>query len=479
MSRTILGGWTRCREAFRRKPGPDRLRQRLLPAFERSARWEQRFKWGIFAATLLVLAGIVVLTPPGRYVSSRTSRRLNWAALGFLGIEPPRAEIDADLAEQRRRGIEATRRTYRDFFKYDARPGLRHILTAARMGPDEVLLRWANIDWTIVFSPLVFEADNHGRAYRMRPNVRSFWLQDHVMTRGLTSFFFLPDTPEVRRQAADYHEPIMPESYQTTNSWGCRGPEPDPNAPRRGLILGDSFMQGIFVLDHQTPAEYLRRFLERAWGERVSLLNTGHIGYSPEQYYATLCEYFDRIRPQFVVLSVCPNDFGGGYDVVAGRGRGDWSEAQYWLDEIDHFCRRRQVPCLLVAAPWETQVVGPRNEGYYPGRASNLWKEAAFDFLDPTDDFVDAHLRLMAEAVETGRRPQHSPLFNGHLYDVHFSPQGSAVWGEAVGRRLVQRLAFLSAGKRERTRAPSQAEASQWSVYPTPVSGPGPAHDPR
>ena len=28
-------------------------------------------------------------------------------------------------------------------------------------------------------------------------------------------------------------------SRQTTNSWGLRGPEPDRNAPLRGIVLGD------------------------------------------------------------------------------------------------------------------------------------------------------------------------------------------------------------------------------------------------
>ena len=41
----------------------------------------------------------------------------------------------------------------------------------------------------------------------------------------------------------------------------------------------------------------------------------------------------------------------------------------------------------------------------------------------------------MAGAIRQGRRPP-SPLFNGHLHDAHFSPQGAATWGTAVGRRL-------------------------------------------
>ena len=42
---------------------------------------------------------------------------------------------------------------------------------------------------------------------------------------------------------------------------------------------------------------------------KVSILNTGHLGYSPEQYYYSLVEYGDRFRPHFVVVSVFGNDF--------------------------------------------------------------------------------------------------------------------------------------------------------------------------
>jgi hypothetical protein len=198
-------------------------------------------------------------------------------------------------------------------------------------------------------------------------------------------------------------------------------------------VLGDSFMQGIFIPDNETPSEHLRRHLESAWGRRVSVLNTGHIGYSLEQYYHTLLEYYDRFRPQFIVVGVCPNDFGETYAVLTGKN--DWSEARYWIEQIQQFCHTRQAPCLLACAPLEAQVTGHRTAGHYPGEVANLWNECGFFFLDLTDAFVDAHLRHMAEAIRQGRRPP-SPLFNGHLFDAHFSPLGAATWGTVVGRRL-------------------------------------------
>src|SRR4029078_9091893 len=120
---------------------------------------------------------------------------------------------------------------------------------------------------------------------------------------------------------------------QSTNSWGLRGVEPDLSAPVRGVVLGDSFMQAMFNGDEDNTPGHLERYLRSAWKVPVSILNTGHIGYSPEQYYFALCEYRDRMRPQFVVVSVCPNDFGDVGAVLRGEGDG-FAEAEYWLGQI-------------------------------------------------------------------------------------------------------------------------------------------------
>ena len=69
----------------------------------------------------------------------------------------------------------------------------------------------------------------------------------------------------------------------------------------------------------------------------VEILNTGHLGYSPEQYYYTLLEYAQRFPPQFVVVSLFANDFGGDVQEVL-EGKGDWEEGCYWLGEIRQYC---------------------------------------------------------------------------------------------------------------------------------------------
>ena len=113
----------------------------------------------------------------------------------------------------------------------------------------------------------------------------------------------------------------------------------------RGIVLGDSYMQGMFIGDDDTPPECLRRYLQRELKQRVSVLNTGVMGYSPEQYYYTLKAFADRFRPHFVVVSVFAND-GGSEVEAATQGAGDWYEATYWLAQIVQYCRERAMALL-------------------------------------------------------------------------------------------------------------------------------------
>src|SRR5262249_30292756 len=151
--------------------------------------------------------------------------------------------------------------------------------------------------------------------------------------------------------------------------------------------------QAMFNGDDDTPPLYLERHLRSAWKVPVSILNTGHIGYSPEQYYYTLCEYGERMRPQFVVVSVCPNDFGNGAAVL--RGEGDWlAEAEYWLEEIKRWCRTRQVVCIFVPVPTHVQLESIRKDSLYPGPVCDLLHSHTSRYCDPLNDFVDEYLRL-------------------------------------------------------------------------------------
>ena len=120
----------------------------------------------------------------------------------------------------------------------------------------------------------------------------------------------------------------------------------------------------------------------------MSILNTGHIGYSPEQYYYALCEYGDRFRPQFVVVSVCPNDFGDGPAVLLGEG--DWyKEAEFWLDEIQLWCKSRSAIALVVAVPTHIQVESIRRDSFYPGQVCGIVHANSSRYCYPLDEFID------------------------------------------------------------------------------------------
>ena len=81
--------------------------------------------------------------------------------------------------------------------------------------------------------------------------------------------------------------------------------------------------------------------LKKRLGAPVEILNTGHLGYSPERVLSLprgICRAF---TPQFVVVSIFANDFAGDIkEVLEGRG-GDWEEGKYWLGRIRQFCGPR------------------------------------------------------------------------------------------------------------------------------------------
>ena len=132
----------------------------------------------------------------------------------------------------------------------------------AGIDPDHMLLRWGNYDWTLFLPSEVFEADDEGRSYRFRPRrIPSGCLKSCRSSRRPV-FFLVPDGPGLADAIAGTTAQPVETSRQTTNSWGLRGPEPDLDAPVRGIVLGDSYMQGLFIGDSETPPECLKRYLQ-------------------------------------------------------------------------------------------------------------------------------------------------------------------------------------------------------------------------
>jgi hypothetical protein len=310
-------------------------------------------------------------------------------------------------------------------------------MTYAGLDPEHALARWGNYDVTLMLPSTVFEADDRGRSYRLRPLTRSIWLMNMPQHEGVPMFFLVPDGPGLAEAIRGTPAFPVETSRQSTNSWGLRGPEPDLDAPLHGIVLGDSYMQGMLIGDAETPPECLRRYLQGRLGSRVSVLNTGVLGYSPEQYYHSLIAFADRFPPRFVVVSIFTNDFGDLHK-VASRGVGDWDEGKYWLERIADECRARDCLLLIVPVPYVPGMLGKRRPGHYPGRIADVLDLNSLCFLDPVEDFIDAHLDRFIDGVRRGRRPQGCPLFNDAIGDGHFSAAGAEVWAERVGRRLLR-----------------------------------------
>ncbi len=411
-----------------------RLHQGTFAFIARSRRRVRSFKLAIVAITLVAVAILIAAAPRGRYLVASLAGMSRQLAGQAMGVQPDRSQIDAEWARTRQQGLADTRREFKKVFD-GIDPPLQRLMKYAGNDPETGILRWGNLTQTLLLPSTVFQTDDTGRSYRLKPNTRSVWLRNITIKGIPLTFFLIPDGPDLVAAMQGTTAVRVERSEQTTNSWGLRGPEPDESASLRGIVLGDSFMQGLFIGDEQTPPECLRRYLQQVLKTRVSVLNTGHLGYSPEQEYYTLREYADRFHPRFVVLSLFANDFG---DLNAARaGKGDWDEGKYWLGKIFEYCRGRNIQTVTVPAPMENQINVRRSAGNYPGQISNILEEPSLEYLDLVDGFVNKHLACILEGTRAGHRPQTSPLYNGVIADGHFSAKGAELWAELVGRRLV------------------------------------------
>ncbi len=391
----------------------------------RAERRERAFRRGIVGATAAVVMALIAGTPGGRFVAREVGPWARGILHRMVGLPPDRERVvEALHRAQRERDMAAARRAMRDV----ATPGsaMAVFLKAARMDADSAVIRWGNVDRSIVLSSAVFEADD-ARSYHLRPGVRSVWVIGISIEKAL-GIFLIPDTAEARTAASGAGGTVVPESVQVTNSWGCRGPEPDLMAPVRVLVLGDSMMQGALVGDAESPPARLQAHLAETLEAPVSVLNTGHLGYSPEQYYRTLVAFGDRFRPHYVVISLTDNDFGQA---------NDWDEAGYWVGRIADLCNNRGWPFLLVPAPPEPMVLGRRDLLDFQSQVMRIFKRGGVTYMDPLEFFTDALLTLQNEGERRGVR-RADPLYNLHLMgDRHFSPTGSDLWARVVGRRLL------------------------------------------
>ncbi|QEH38485.1 hypothetical protein OJF2_70880 [Aquisphaera giovannonii] len=430
---------------------------------------ERRFKRGIVLATALAVAFVAGLVPWGRYIAESSLMAVVQTGRQAVGMPSTRADIDASWRRFRQLRIEQTRPRVARFYD-EASSAHQRLLRYAGMDPEHAVLRWGNYDWTMLLSSKVFEDDDEGRSFRFRPRTRSVWLRGLPLPSGVPMFFLVPDGPGLDEAIRGTSATVLERSRQVTNSWGLRGPEPDRDAPLRGIVLGDSYMQGMFLGEEQTPPECLRRRLEGRLGIRASILNTGVMGYSAEQYYHSLVAFADRFAPDFVVVSVFPNDFGGDIPTVANRGVGDWREGKYWLEKTIAFCKARGWPHLIVPVPYEAHLLARRFSGHYPGSLLNILDDESTSILDPFDAFASAHLAAEVAGLRGGRPVEGSPLYNNPI-DDHFSAAGAELWAEVVGERILLLLDRAKADREAKEKARARTQAARPAA--DPGGGPG------
>ena len=417
----------RRRRWWRRRTRGDGLVQGRLAFMVRAERMDLVFKRAIACLTVLAITGLVVGTSSGRYAAGLLRFQGRELFDRMVGAAPDRQRFEENLRAERLRNMASARKGLAQV----AQPGsaLEALLRTARMDADSAVIRWGNFDKSMVLSSAVFEPDDE-RSYRFKPCVRSVWAIG-LSFRDVDVMFLIPDTPEARAAAVSAGGRVVPTSVQTTNSWGCRGPEPDLNAPVRILVLGDSMMEGLLVGDAETPSARLQAHLSQALGAPVSVLNTGHLGYSAEQYDKTLRAFGDRFGPQFVLIGINGNDFGDRDNPA------NWEEGRYWLDRITDYCNQRQWDFLLVPAPGWSTMLGPRNLLDYQAQVNRIFRRGGHHYLDPLESFTDAMLGLLNDGVRNGS-PNMDPLYNTHLMgDRHFSALGCDVWARYVSRRML------------------------------------------
>jgi hypothetical protein len=288
----------------------------------------------------------------------------------------------------------------------------RAALVALGMDPDHAVVSGAD-GFRVIGCPRDVCIPDPTRGHRLRPLTHSVWyeLPPYRWIAGA-------DTPAVAAAVVAAGGRRVAGSEQVTNSWGCRGPEPDPSAPVRVLVAGDSLMQGILIGDAATPPARLAAAL----GPGASILNTGAFGYGPEQYGRSIEEYAPRFRPHDIIINLCRND-------VDATDPADVARARRWLDRAAAYCAARGIRCLIVAVPrWAKHPdTGPRDPAAYP-ECLRPGPESPADWLDLARPLADAEPEITAGGYE------HSRMYLSRLRDGHLDAPGAEVWGREVAR---------------------------------------------
>ncbi len=162
------------------------------------------------------------------------------------------------------------------------------------------------------------------------------------------------DEPQVHHRPSDTfrHHPLLGwtsspnltrriwgyDGYFTvqTNADGFRNGDPEQTAAsrRRILVLGDSFVWGLFLDNDELMPQRLQRELAGA-GYEVDVMNYGMAGFGTDQELLVLREFGPRLDPSLVVLAFFySNDFEDNARATS-RWRGGRAKPYFTRDRTD------------------------------------------------------------------------------------------------------------------------------------------------
>lgn len=91
----------------------------------------------------------------------------------------------------------------------------------------------------------------------------------------------------------------------THNKMGFRDIEHQPNKKPNIIILGDSFVWGYDVENHERLTDHL----QKQFKNKFNIYNFGVSGYGTGQQFLLLQRYYEQIKPKIVFVIFCGNDF--------------------------------------------------------------------------------------------------------------------------------------------------------------------------
>ena len=166
------------------------------------------------------------------------------------------------------------------------------------------------------------------------------------------------------------------EMHLSTNSLGCRGPEPGRFPERGVLFLGDSFTEGYGVNNEEAYPELVRRVLMQQYGkDSVPVVNAGMGDLGNGLWLKFLRHEGKRFNPRLVVLQISDNDFTDNLH-----------EKMFSLNEKDSLIE------YPVAAPGSSRIIQNVLEAI-PGISysylAGLLKQALWSSVRPPRSAVD------------------------------------------------------------------------------------------